>query len=100
MAPSCHEGLVLHQNHPGAVLITAMTHKCHAIQLFFINLFILFIYFWLWWVFVAACRLSLIAASGGYSSLQCAGFSLWWLLSLWSTGSRYTGFSSCGTQAQ
>ena len=67
---------------------------------FKINLFILFIYFCLCWVFTAACGLSLVAASGGYSSLQCAGFSLRWLLSLWSTGSRRTGFSSCGTQAQ
>ena len=61
---------------------------------------ILFIYFWLCWVFVAARGLSLVAASGGYSSLQCAGFSLQWLLLLWSTGSRHTGFSSCGTWAQ
>ena len=36
--------------------------------------------FWLHWVFVAARGLSLVAASGGYFSLQCAGFSLWWLL--------------------
>ena len=28
------------------------------------------------WVFVAACGLSLVAASGGYSSLLCVGFSL------------------------
>ena len=41
----------------------------------------------------------LVAASGGYSSLQCAGFSLRWLLLLQSTGSRRVGFSSCGTQA-
>ena len=34
------------------------------------------IYFWLCWVFVAAHGLSLVAASGGYSSLRCAGFSL------------------------
>ena len=33
----------------------------------------LFIYFWLYWVFVATCRLSLVEASGGYSSLQCRG---------------------------
>ena len=59
----------------------------------------LFIYFWLRWVFVAAHRLSLVAASGGYSSLRWAGFSLWWLLVLWSTGSRCTGFSSCGLWA-
>ena len=59
----------------------------------------LFIYFWLRWVFVAVCRLSLVAVSGGYSSLWCTGFSLWWLPLLWSTGSRCVGFSSCGTWA-
>ena len=66
----------------------------------FINLFILFIYFWLRWVFVVPHRLSLVAASRGYSSLQCAGLSMQWLLLLRSTGSRHTGFSNCGTQAQ
>ena len=43
---------------------------------------------------------SLVAASGGYSSLQCMGFSLWWLLLLRSTGSRRAGFSSFNTEAQ
>ena len=62
--------------------------------------FLKFIYFFIFyfslcWVFVALHRLSLVAASGGYSLLQCSGFSLWWLLLL-----RHTGFSSCGTQAQ
>ena len=52
------------------------------------------------WVFVAARGLSLVAVSRDYSSLQCAGFSLPWLLLLRSTGSRRVGFSSCGTQAQ
>ena len=42
---------------------------------------------------------SLVAASGGYSLLWRAGFSLWWLLLLRSTGSRCAGFSSCGAQA-
>ena len=42
--------------------------------------FILFIYFWLSWVFVAVRGLSLVVVSGGYSWLQCAGFSLQWLL--------------------
>ena len=60
----------------------------------------LFILFWLHWVFVDACRLSLAGASGGCSSLRCVGFSLWCLLLLQSTGSRYVGFSSCCTQAQ
>ena len=67
---------------------------------FFKNLFILFIYFWPRWVFVAAHGLSLVVASGGCSSLWCAGFSLRWLLLLWSTGSRRAGFSSCGMRAQ
>ena len=67
---------------------------------FFYKFIYLFTYFWLRWVFVAVRGLSLVAASGGYSSLRCAGFSLRWLLLLWSTGSRLMGFSSCGTQAQ
>ena len=56
-----------------------------------------FIYFWLRWVFVAACGLSLVVASRGCSLLRCVGFSLLWLLLLRSTGSRCAGFSSCGT---
>ena len=66
---------------------------------FFFFLINLFIYFWLRWVFVAARGLSLVAASGGYSSLLCVGFSLRWLLLLQSMGSRHAGFSSCSTQA-
>ena len=68
--------------------------------LFFFFNFYLFIYFWLHWFFVAARGLSLVAASGGYSSLRCTGFSLWWLLLLRSTGSRYVGFSNCSMWAQ
>ena len=64
---------------------------------FFLKKFIYF-YFWLHWVFVAACGLSLVAVRGGYSLLQCTGFSLPWLLLLQSMGSRCTGFSSCGSQ--
>ena len=37
---------------------------------FFFNLFI---YFWLHWVFVAVCELSLVAASGGHSSVAVRG---------------------------
>ena len=58
-----------------------------------------FFYFWLCWFFVAAHRLSLVAVSGGYSSLQCTGLSLRWLLLLWSMASRHAGFRSCGTRA-
>ena len=59
-----------------------------------------FFFLWLHWVFVATRGVSLVASSGGYSLLRCAGFSLRWLLLLWSTGSRHVGFSSCGTRAQ
>ena len=69
------------------------------------------LYFWLSWVFVAARRLSLVVASGGYSLLWCAGSSSQWLLPLRSTGSRRVSLScgswalerrlsSCGTRAQ
>ena len=37
-------------------------------------------YVCLYWVFIAVHGLSLVAASRGYSSLACAGFSLQWLL--------------------
>ena len=70
---------------------------------FFKNIFIylfIFIYFWLHWIFIAAHRLSLVASSEGYCSLRCTGFSLRWLLLLWSTGSRHAGFSSSSMQAQ
>ena len=57
-------------------------------------------YFWLRWVFVAVCRLSLVAASQDYSSLPCTGSSLQWLLLLQSRGSRSIGFSSCSSQVK
>ena len=69
---------------------------------FLINSFILFIYyFWLRWVFVAVRGLSLVAVSGAYSLLRCTGFSLQWLLLLWSTGSvvvahRFSCSTACG----
>ena len=69
--------------------------KLPGVILFFFLIYIfkiyLLIYFWLCWVFVAECGLSLVAASGGYSLLRRTGFSLRWLLLLWSTGSRCTG---------
>ena len=74
-------------------------HGCFLSSFTFLKKINLFIYFWLHWVFVAAHRLSLVAESRGYSSLQCAGFSLRWLLLLRSTGSRRAGFSSCGSRA-
>ena len=61
----------------------------HGGRGFFFKIY--FIYFWLCWVFVAARGLSLVGVSGSYSLLWCVGFSLWWLLLLWSTGSRCVG---------
>ena len=66
-------------------------HRLNFFFFFFINLFILFIYFWLCWVFVSVRELSPVAASGGHSSSRCAGLSLSWPLLLRSTGSRRTG---------
>ena len=70
--------------------------RADILAFFFIYLFI---YFWLCWVYVAVPGLSLVAVSGGYSSLRCAGFSLRWLLLLWSMGLRRVGFRSCGLRA-
>ena len=78
-------------------MICSLTSKVIS---FLKNLFILFIYFWLCWVFIAVRGLSLVAASRGYSLLWCMGSSFQWLLLLQSMVSRHTGFSSCGSQAQ
>ena len=72
--------------------------------LFFVFIFLsicLFIYLWLCWVFVSVQGLSLVVASGGYSSSRCAGLSLSRPLLLRSTGSRRAGrLSNCGSRAQ
>ena len=81
--------------------IPSHSYFCMNLSNFFLNkIFIyLFIYLWLCWAFVSVQGLSLVVVSGGYSSLQCPGFSLRWLLLLRSTGSRRVGFSSCGAWA-
>ena len=57
---------------------------------FFLNIY-LFYLFWLCWVFVSVRVFSLVAASGGHSSSQCAGLSLSRPPLLGSTGSRRAG---------
>ena len=57
----------------------------------FLKFIYLFIYLWLCWAFVSVRGLSPVAASGGYSSLLCAGLSLSWPLLLRSTRSRRAG---------
>ena len=51
--------------------------------------------FWLHWVFTAAHRLSLVAASGVYSLLQCTDFPWQWFLWLPNIGFRCVGLSGC-----
>ena len=106
----------------------AQDHKSYKWQIWvsnlslflFFEIFFFLIYSCLRWVFVAACGLSPVVASGGYSSLRCVGFSLQWLLLLQSMGSPGTrasvvaarglsscdawalgsvGFNSCGSRA-
>ena len=63
---------------------------CALISVYlFIYLFIF--YLWLCWAFVSVRGLSLVAASGGHSSSQCAGLSLPQPLLSQSTGSRCAG---------
>ena len=49
---------------------------------FVFKIYLLCFCFWLPWVLIAVCGLSLVVARGGWSSLQCSGFSLRWLLSV------------------
>ena len=58
------------------------------------------LYFWLCWVFLAAHKLSQVVESGDYSLAAVHQLLIAVVLLLRSTGSRHTGFSSCGTQAQ
>ena len=66
--------------------------KKGTLSSFFFFYFLFFIYlFLLCWVFVSVRGLSPVAASGGHSSLRCAGLSLSRPLLLRSTGSRRAG---------
>ena len=57
---------------------------------------IIFIYyFWLYWVLIPRCMLSLVTLSGGYSSLWCADCSLQCLLLLQGTGSTVVHWLNC-----
>ena len=52
------------------------------------------IYFWLHWVFITTCGLSLAAESGGYSPMQVLG-----LLFLGPRALGHSGLGSCGSRA-
>ena len=66
-----------------------LTRKAYTSFFFFF--LILFIYLWLCWIFVSVRGLSLVAESGGHSSLRCAGLLLSRPLLLRSTDSRCAG---------
>ena len=66
----------------------------------------LFIYFWLCWIFVAVCGLSLVAASEatlrfGVRASHCSGFSCCgaWALGAWASVVVVRRLSSCGSGA-
>ena len=87
----------VHQNH----FFFQIPYICVSKQYLVFFKFISFIYLFLAALGLRYCAQAfLVAASGGYSSLRCAGFSFRWLLLLQSMGSRRAGFSSCGTRAQ
>ena len=98
----CVLGAVLDVLHASPLLIFT-TALSRSMMTCFIYLFI-----YLFYLFIFGCvgssllhaGFSLVAASGGYSSLWCAGFSQRWLLLLRSMGPRRAGFSSCGMWAQ
>ena len=60
-----------HKSKAGPSMTLASDHHAQSSTdnpLWFYELF-----FWLYWVFIAPHKLSLVAVSGGYSSLWCAG---------------------------
>ena len=76
-----------------------MRTPARCISFFFLIFIYLFIYFWLCWVFVSVRGLSLVAASGGHSSSQCAGLTV--AASLVAEHRlQMRRLSSCGSRAQ
>lgn len=56
--------------------MTLKNNLTEQFHLFFYNLFILLLFLVMLGLVVQVCGLSLLAVSGGYSLLQCVGFSL------------------------
>ena len=91
-----HRGIWVHLTHIPIFFFFLLSRCFVPVFFFFFKVFIYFILLALR-VFVAVCGLSLVVASGGYSSLWSMGSSLWWHLLAWSTGSRHASFSSCSS---
>ena len=81
--------------HSRCLCVYFLKVKNHRIFLFIY----VFLYSGLRWAFVALAGLPLVVVNGSRTLSQCEGFSLTWLLLLWSTGSRHTVFSGCCVQA-
>ena len=62
-------------------------------------MFIYLFYFWLHWVFVAGCGLSLVSQSGGYSLVMVPGLPVAAASRCGAQALGRSGFSSCGTRA-
>ena len=79
-------------------------HVMLLFLLFFFSFFLsfknVFIYFQLFWVFVAVHGAFSSGGEQGLFLLQCMGFSLHWLLLLQSMGLGHPGFGSCRVWAQ
>ena len=86
-------------HHKGKKYLSIRESKvtCPILFFFLINLFI---YLCLCWVFVSVRGLSLVAASGGHSSLRCAGLSLSRPLLLRKQRLQTRRLSNCGSRAQ
>ena len=57
----------------------------------------IFVYFWLHWIFIAVCRFSLVAASGGYSTVAVYRLLIAVASCYRAQDLRRMGFSSCGS---
>ena len=78
--------------------ITVLDDMGITLVRFSFSFFNLFIYFWLCWVFVAACGFSLVAVSRGSSLVVVHGPLMLWFLLL-QTQALGRGLSGCGTRA-
>ena len=81
-----------------AFIVQHLMALCFCFLFSYIYLF--YFYFWLCWVFVSVRGLSLVAVSGGHSSLRCAGLSLSRPLFVAEHRLQTRRLSSCGSRAQ
>ena len=68
--------------------------------IYLLQIYLFIFSFWLWWVFIAARRLSLVAAVGLLFAVVCRLLIAVASLLLQSTGSRRAGFSACSMWPQ